>query len=40
MKEPTPAPIYCILFPAISEAGRKVGYAITVHGSLNRDFEL
>lgn len=40
MKDPTPAPIYCILFPAIVEAGRKAGYAITVHGSLQRDLDL
>ncbi len=40
VKDPTPAPIYCVLFPAIVEAGRKVGYAITVHGSLQRDMDL
>lgn len=40
MKEPTIAPIYCVLFPRIIEAARAFGYAIAVHGTLQRDLDL
>lgn len=31
---------YRSLIPALTEAGRNCGYAISVHGSLRRDFDL
>lgn len=40
MKEPTIAPIYWVLFPQITEAARKLGYAIAVHGTIQRDLDL
>ena len=34
------APIYCALYPDLAECVRKFGYALAVHGSLQRDFDL
>lgn len=32
--------IYAQLLPKIREAGKQMGYAIAVHGSMRRDFDL
>ena len=40
MKPANYAPIYCALYPQIAERTRKHGYALAVHGSLARDFDL
>lgn len=40
MKPSTYAPMYCALYPQLSEIARKHGYAMAVHGSLARDFDL
>lgn len=40
MKPSNLAPIYCGLYPQLSEIARKHGYAMAVHGSLGRDFDL
>lgn len=34
------APIYCGLYPELANVCRKHGYALAVHGSLGRDFDL
>lgn len=38
--EPGMAPIYCSLYPELAKHARKHGYALSVHGSVNRDFDL
>ena len=40
MKPPTFAPAYVALFPTLSEIAQKHGYALTIHGSVSRDFDL
>jgi len=40
MKDPNYAPIYCALYPDIVRIVQKHGYALAVHGSLARDFDL
>jgi hypothetical protein len=40
MKPSNYAPMYCALYPQLSEVARKHGYAMAVHGSLGRDFDL
>ena len=40
MKPANYAPIYCALYPELAEIARKHGYAMAVHGSLARDFDL
>ena len=40
MKEANYAPIYCGLYPQLAEITRKHGYALAIHGSLARDFDL
>lgn len=41
MKEANYAPIYAAaLYPQLAEIARKHGYALSVHGSLARDFDL
>ena len=34
------APTYCALYPALAEIARAHGYALTIHGSMWRDFDL
>lgn len=34
------APIYCGLYPELASLVREHGYALAVHGSLARDFDL
>jgi hypothetical protein len=40
MKPSSYAPMYCVLYPQLSEISRKHGYAMAVHGSLQRDMDL
>lgn len=40
MKEVTNAVAYALLIPNLMKAGREVGYAIAVHGSLARDLDI
>lgn len=39
-KDPNFAPVYCALYPELAKITRKHGYALAVHGSLARDFDL
>ena len=34
------APVYACLYPQLAEISRKHGYALAVHGSMGRDFDL
>lgn len=40
MKQANYAPIYCALYPELAEIARAHGYALSIHGSLARDFDL
>lgn len=40
MKDVTNAVAYALLIPQLMRAGREVGYAIAVHGSMARDLDL
>lgn len=42
MSKPRPswAPFYCALYPELAEIAREHGYALAIHGSLQRDFDL
>lgn len=40
MKRANMAPVYCALYPALAEIARSHGYALAIHGSLGRDFDL
>lgn len=40
MKEANTAPIYVYLYKGLAEITRKHGYALCVHGSVARDFDL
>lgn len=40
MKEPNHAPCYIHLYPGLAKVAREHGYALAVHGSLARDFDL
>lgn len=40
MRPANNAPTYCALYPELAEIARKHGYALAVHGSLARDFDL
>jgi hypothetical protein len=40
MKPANFAPIYCALYPELAEIARNHGYALAVHGSMARDFDL
>lgn len=40
MRDANYAPIYCAIYPKLAEIARKHGYAMTVHGSMGRDFDL
>jgi hypothetical protein len=39
-KKPTFAPMYCVLYPKLATIARSLGYALAVHGSVARDFDL
>ena len=40
MKDVSNATAYALLVPALMKAGREVGYALAVHGSMARDLDL
>lgn len=40
MKAANFAPVYCCLYPELAEIARRHGYALAVHGSMVRDFDL
>ncbi len=42
MSKPTAgyAPVYCAMYPELARIARKHGYAMAVHGSMMRDFDL
>lgn len=40
MKPPTFAPAYVGLYPIVTEVAREHGYALAVHGTMERDFDL
>ena len=40
MKEPNYAPMYAVLYPALTKVARSHGYALAVHGTLGRDMDL
>lgn len=40
MKPATYAPVYCSIYPDLAEVVRAHGYALAIHGSLQRDFDL
>jgi hypothetical protein len=40
MKEANYAPVYCALYPELAEVARSHGYALAVHGSVARDFDV
>ena len=39
-RDPGYAPIYCCMYPDLAKIARAYGYALCVHGSVNRDFDL
>lgn len=40
MKEPSIAPAYTFLYPILCEAARACGYALAIHGTMQRDLDL
>jgi hypothetical protein len=38
--EPSNAPTYCAMYPDLAKIARQCGYALAVHGSVARDFDL
>ena len=38
--EPLFRSVYCAIYPIIHKSARDLGYALTVHGSLERDFDI
>lgn len=40
MKLPNAAPAYAAMYPILCEVARAHGYALTIHGTLNRDLDL
>jgi hypothetical protein len=40
MKPANFAPAYCALYPKLAELAREHGYALAIHGSGSRDFDL
>lgn len=40
MKPANNAPIYCSIYTELAEIFRRHGYALAIHGSLARDFDL
>lgn len=40
MKPASIAPVYCALYPEVAEICRRHGYALAIHGSMQRDFDL
>ncbi len=40
MKPPTPAPAYAFTFHIMAEAAQAKGYALALHGSMQRDLDV
>ena len=40
MKSANMAPFYCAIYPGLAELCRGYGYALAIHGSMARDFDL
>lgn len=40
MKPATTAPVYAAMYHELAELARMHGYALAIHGSLSRDFDL
>ena len=40
MQKATYAPVYCSIYPDLAEAVKAHGYALAIHGSMQRDFDL
>jgi len=40
MKPPNFSPVYAAMYPALSEIARTHGYAMAVHGTMARDFDV
>lgn len=40
MKPANSAPFYCAIYPELAEIARQNGYALAIHGSMARDFDL
>lgn len=40
MKPPSFAPVYAVFFPILAEIAQANGYALALHGSLQRDLDL
>jgi len=40
MKQPSIAPAYAFLYPILCEAARSKGYALAMHGTLQRDLDV
>jgi hypothetical protein len=40
MKPANLAPVYVCIYPALAELCRESGYALAIHGSVARDFDL
>lgn len=40
MKPPNTAPAYVAMYPILCEVARSYGYALTIHGTCNRDLDL
>ncbi|EKO3439450.1 hypothetical protein NTE19_003342 [Vibrio fluvialis] len=38
--DPSYAPMYCAMYPDLAQIAKTHGYAMAVHGSLARDFDL
>ena len=39
-QKPSYAPVYCALYPQFAMVARWHGYALAVHGSVSRDFDV
>lgn len=37
---PNYAPVYCAMYPELAAIAREHGYALAIHGSMARDFDL
>lgn len=40
MRQPTQAPAHCVLYAELAVIARSHGYALAIHGSMARDFDL
>jgi len=40
MKPPSMAPFWVFMYPSLAEIARSYGYALAIHGSVGKDFDL